>query len=379
MRKALVVTAVVGWVLAAPIALVPSYDFPPRQPFRGDRWRNPYEGWQGTFRKVNLHAHSAAWGGLTQGDASPEAMARRYAEFGFEALAISNYHQATHVEGAPLSMVRAYEHGLNVTKSHRLVLGPSRVVAFDFPVSTRSMRQWMLDLLGARSTLVGLSHPSLRGGHDCADVERLTGFQLFEVHNPYATSLLEWDCALSAGRLAWAVGNDDSHSTREEGIGIAWNMVAARDASEGSLLEALAQGRSYVVRGERGRMDVQVELFHVDEQNDTVRLRLDGFARIEWVVDGAVARVEEGVRFSEFPLPRQGHYVRAVVRTPLTEIVLNPIVRTGFGDAPPVATVNWPKTVGGWVLWLLAGLGLARVSLRRRPSLRLVPRDDRAA
>ncbi|MDX2014310.1 MAG: hypothetical protein SFW67_29185 [Myxococcaceae bacterium] len=378
MRRALLGMAMVGLVLTAPFAAVPSYDFPGPRPFAGDRWLNPYEGWRGGFLKVNLHAHSAAWLGVTAGDASPEAMAQRYAEFGFDALALSNYHQLTQLEAPPLPMLRAYEHGFNLTKSHRLVLGGSDVVALDFPLSTRSMRQWVLELLGVRAALVGLNHPSLRGGHDCADVERLTGFQLLEVHNPYATSALEWDCALAAGRLAWVVGNDDSHSTREEGIGIAWNMVGAPEPTEGRLLEALARGRSYAVRGERGRMDVHV-LEVAQDAPGRFRVELDGPARVEWIVDGSVRQVDEGASSARFLAPAKGaHFIRAVVRTPITELLLNPFVRQGAW-APPVATIDWPSTVAGWLAWVVAAVAVSALARRVRPHLRLVSRGDRAA
>ena len=366
-----------GLLLTAPLAAVPAYDFPERRPFAGERWLNPYEGWRGGFLKVNLHAHSAAWLGVTAGESSPEAMAQRYADFGFDALALSNYHQLTHLERPALPMVRAYEHGLNVTKSHRLVLGASEVVAFDFPISTRSMRQWVLDLLGARAALVGINHPSLRDGHGCADLERLTGYQLVEVHNPYATSHLEWDCALAAGRLAWVVGNDDSHSTREQGIGIAWNMVGAAAPAESAILEALARGRSYAVRGERGRMDVHVTEV-VQDAPGQFRLELDAPARVEWVVDGTVRQVDEGVASARFVAPEKGgHFVRAVVRTPITELLLNPFVRQGAWT-PPVATVDWPVTVAGWVAWLAAAFLTALLARRPRAHLRLVDREQAA-
>ncbi|MCA2976718.1 MAG: hypothetical protein INH37_00395 [Myxococcaceae bacterium] len=378
MRRGAFTAAVVGLVLTAPVVAVPSYDFPAPRPFSGERWHNPYAGWRGRFLKVNLHAHSGAWLGLTAGADTPEAMARRYAEFGYDALALSNYHQVTEVEGAPLPMLRAYEHGYNLSKAHRLVLGTSTPVNLDFPLSTRSMRQWLLDVLGARSALVGLNHPSLRAGHDCDEVERLTGFRLLEVHNAYATSHLEWDCALTAGRLAWGIGNDDSHSAREEGIGVAWNMVAAEAPTEAALLEALAAGRSYTVRGERGRMDVRVVEVSQDEPG-LFRLELDGPARVEWVVDGSVRQADDSVSTARFSAPvRSGHYVRAVVRTPITEILLNPFVRAGAWT-PPVATIDWPLTALGWVAWLVGAAVTAWLRPRATPRLRLVHRDERAA
>lgn len=375
MRQPLVIAAVAVLVLLAPLAAVPAYDFPGPRPFAGPTWRNPYERWQGAL-KVNLHAHSRAWGGLTSGASTAHALAAAYARWGFDALAISNYFQVTHVDAPPLPLVRAWEHGLNPSKSHRLVLGTDEVMRFDFPVSTRSARQWVLQQLTGSGALVGLNHPSLRQGHSCDDVEALTGYQLFEVHNPYATSHLEWDCALSAGRLAWAMGNDDSHSDRDEGIGIAWNMVGAAGADEASILSAVGAGRSYVVRGERGRMDVSLGALEAD--GDAFVLGLSGPAsRIEWFTDGgALRQVDRDTSSSRFTPGPRDHYVRAVVRTPITELVLNPIVREGAWS-PPVATIAWPRTVGAWLAWLAGAVAVAWLAKPRR-TLTLV-RDERRA
>ncbi len=378
MRRALWWIAIVGLVLVAPIAAVPSYEFPPPQPFVGPSWHNPYSRWDGPYRKVNLHAHSVAWGGLTAGEASPEEMAARYAEAGFEALALSNYHQVTTLERPPLPMLRAYEHGINLTKAHRLVLGSSDTVALDFPVSTRSMRQWMLNVLGSRAALVGLNHPSLRGGHGCADVAALTGFQLFEVHNPYATSHLEWDCALSAGRLAWVVGNDDAHTARDESIGIAWNMVGTRELTEAAIFDALGAGRSYAVRGTNGRMDVELREL-TEDQPGLFRIQLSGKARIEWWMDGTLREAHDDTDGSWIQVPGDaGHYVRVVVRTPNTELVFNPIIRQGAWSAP-VATIDWFVTGGSWLSWCVAASVLAWAGRRKAPRLRLVASDRRAA
>lgn len=376
MRQALVITGIVALVGLAPLAAVPSYDFPAPRPFAGAGWQNPYEGWWSGFKKVNLHAHSRAWGGITSGASSAEDLAKAYADWGFAALAISNYFHVTTLDAPPLPMVRAYEHGVNFSKSHRMVFGTSEVRPFDFPISTRSARQWVLDTLAVPGALVGLNHPSLRQGHPCGDVEALTGYQLFEVHNAYATSFFEWDCALAAGRLAWAMGNDDSHSTREEGIGIAWNMVGTQAVDEASILSALGSGRSYVVRGERGRMDVEVMGLMRDGDGFVLELNRPA-SRIEWLTDGgAMRKVDRDVDRSRFVPERGDHYVRVVVRTPITELVLNPIVREGEWTAP-VATIDWPMTVGGWLAWLSGAVLVAWLGRPRR--LLHVVRDERLA
>jgi hypothetical protein len=359
----------VALVVVAPLAAVPAFRFPAPTPFSGSGWLNPYASWSGRALKVNLHAHSRAWGGLTAGADEPAALAQAYAARGYDALAISNYHAVTELSPSPLPLLRAYEHGINVTKSHRLVLGAAAPLRFDFPVSTRSIRQFMLTTLGRSAALIGLNHPSLQGGHGCDDVSALTGFQLMEVHNPYATSHFEWDCALTAGRLAWVVGNDDAHVVRDSSIGVSWNRIEA-EPSEASIINALRAGRSYAVRGEGGVEDLQVISLELDAAGD-VELRLTAEADVEWVADGgAVRQRDQGISSSRYRPTAADHYVRAVVRTARTEMLLNPIVRQGRW-VEPRASIDWPMTVGGWLAWLAGAFVLAR-ALRPARGLYLV-------
>ncbi len=376
MRRVVSLGALVGLVLIAPFAAVPAYDFPAPRPFTGPQWANPYAGWSGAPLKVNLHTHSLAWGGLTAGADEPLTLAQAYADRGYDALAISNYLSVERLEGAPLPMVRAYEHGLNASKSHRLVFGSSSPVRFDFPLSTRSMRQFILEALAEPGSLVALAHPALQHGHGCDETASLTGFQLLEVHNPYATSHLEWDCALTAGRLAWVLGDDDAHVARDESIGVAWNRIEA-SPDEAAILQALRQGRSYVVRGERGAEDVTLRSLEVDAEG-ALTIELTGPAMIEWVGDpGAVRQVDRDVPSSTYRPDGADHYLRVVVRTPRTEMLFNPIVRSGAWSAPR-ASIDWPTTLGGWLGWLVAAAAVARLN-RPRQHLRLVVAPRRAA
>jgi predicted metal-dependent phosphoesterase TrpH len=56
-----------------------------------------------------------------------------------------------------------------------------------------------------------------------------------------------WDAALSAGKRAWATGNDDYHSVRD--FHNAWNMVLAKEPTAQGVLDALRHGSLYVSNG----------------------------------------------------------------------------------------------------------------------------------
>jgi hypothetical protein len=123
-------------------------------------------------------------------------------------------------------------------------------------------------------------------------------------------------------------------------------------------------------------MDVQVTSLEIDEDG-AMTLSLDAPARVEWLVDGgAMQQADEGVSVSRFMPPPGAHYVRGVVRTPITEIVLNPIVRSGRWTRP-VATIDWGQTFAWWAGWLIAAAAFAW--LGRPNHLRLVATPIRRA
>src|SRR5262245_61855581 len=69
----------------------PVYRFPSAEPFRGGQLFNPYSRSVTPWWKVNLHAHSRAWGGLTNGRSTAEETVSRYRAMGYDVAAVSNY------------------------------------------------------------------------------------------------------------------------------------------------------------------------------------------------------------------------------------------------------------------------------------------------
>ena len=123
-----VMLALVLLAAALPSLAVPVYRFPAPAPFAGAQWHNPYAGMDAAlpWRTVNLHAHSAAWGGVTHGAGTPDEVRNAYRRLGYDAVAVSNYHRVDTAPGA--GALAVYEHGMNVPKAHVLVLGAHRAL-----------------------------------------------------------------------------------------------------------------------------------------------------------------------------------------------------------------------------------------------------------
>jgi hypothetical protein len=360
LRLALRVAAVALGLLALPYWLVPAYDFPPARPFSGARWHNPYAGGSGPWRTGNFHSHARAWGGLTAGADSREAMVEAYRRHGRELVALSDYHSLPRPAAGEFD-VRAYEHGYGVRKTHRLVLGAQGVHYLDVPWPSLSTSQWLLHTLRAQAGAVALPHPGLLDGYTCEDLKRLTGFELLEVASSFGVFEAQWDCALSAGRPVWGLGADDAHAAADWQLGLCFTVVRSASDRAPDVLRALTAGQAYAACTKDGQLERRVESVQVDE--DVLQVALDGPARTVRFVGQGGREVGRAVdtALARQPLGPEDTYVRAVVETPHTTLFLNPVVRAGPGELErPVAQVALGATALQWGLVLAVGAAALR-------------------
>jgi hypothetical protein len=156
-------------VVVLPLVRAPLYDFPPPTPFAGPLLTSPYRGGGGPWCRVNLHAHSRAWGGVTAGAHTETEVNDAYRDAGTGAWAISNYH-------APGGgRLRSYEHGYNVFKAHRLLIQPTRVDLFDALLPTLSFKQYQVERLSHQAAALVVTHPWWKGGYDASVLRQVTG------------------------------------------------------------------------------------------------------------------------------------------------------------------------------------------------------------
>lgn len=377
LTRALLVVAVLALL---PYVWAPVYRFPEPAPFAGDHLLNPYAGLQGNWQRANLHAHGHAWLGLTSGEQSDDAVARRYRDLGYSVPGVSDYQRiAAHhgVDTLPL-----YEHGFNIGKNHQLAIGARAVDWFDLPFwQTRSNQQYVIDRIHRNAALVSLNHPGSRDAYEVEAVRALTGYDFIEVVNGPFTSEEVWDAALSSGRAVWAVANDDTHDLNDpRRTAVGWNMIDAPSASNDDIVGALKRGRSYAVL-RTGALEAAniTTLSALQVHNGTISVTLAGApSTIKFVgQDGAVRYSVDEAHSASYRLAESDTYIRTVIRTPQTVLYLNPVLRWNGSRLPaPAATVDLAWT---WVqrggLAIGAVLVAWRLRARRTDSARLGARN----
>lgn len=360
---ALIAGGVVVGGLLLPYALLPSYHYPPPTPFAGREWYNPYAGMRGAWHQMALHDHGLTCCSLVEERRSDEAMAAYYHALGYDVALVSDHQRFGYVPGP-----RVYEHGMNVLKTHQLVIGARDIDWIDFPLlQSTDDKQYVLDRLRAEAVLVGLAHPKIRNGYSFDDLRRLTGYDFMEVLHEDVSYEPWWDAALSAGRLSWATGSDDAHGTgRPSKMGLSWTMLRGFSTEADALVSALRQGWSYAVKGQRGVNDVQLR--DVAIRGDTLVVATDpGALSFTFVGQGGHVRsVVHASSRASYLLRPEDSYIRTVVRTPRTTLYLNPVVRTpgqrpAMARAVPALAATWGLRAA--LLSTLLGLTWA---LRRR-------------
>ncbi len=372
----------VGGLLLLPYLVAPIYSFPEPAAFAGRAIYNPYDGWRGPAKRVNLHAHGSAWGGLTSGEQPAAAVAQRYRDLGYDVAGVSNYHHIAALDGVDAFPV--YEHGFSIGKYHQLAIGARRVEWFDFPLwQSLSHRQFVLDRVHGSADLVSLNHPDSRGAYGRGALRYLAGYELIELLNgPFVAEAI-WDEALSSGHAVWAVGNDDTHDLEDpKRTARAWTMVDAPSADQPHVIDALRAGHSYAVL-RTGAMSAweATRLARVEVAGETVHAAFDGAAgRITFVgQDGVVRAAVDHATEASYTLTPEDTYIRTVVHTNDSVLFLNPVLRWDGQDLPARhAAIDTAQT---WTFrGALAALGLGLIVRRRlRPTVATATRPGAVA
>jgi hypothetical protein len=148
------------------------------------------------------------------------------------------------------SSIPVYEHGINLGKTHQLVIGARQVVSKDYLFfQTRHNKQEILEKISLDSqNVIALTHPDLSHGYNVDDIKYLHYYDLIEVLSPYANSIAYWDTALTAGKPIFAIGNDDVHDVFDHNeLGRFVNIVFSDGNSNEQVVKALKKGQSAVL------------------------------------------------------------------------------------------------------------------------------------
>lgn len=296
------------------------YDFESTQPFHGNEIYNPYENWKPeNLQKLNLHAHSHAWAGLTYGNNTQKELKAAYSKAGYKIPIASNYHLSDDEQFN--QKVWVYEHGINLTKAHKLAINTPQVSYFDFPLwQNRSQKQQIIKEIVQSGGMVAIAHPNIRNGH--ADLSDMRGYQFTEVLSHYANALDIWDRALLSGNLSWLLANDDTHDIAKQKIGSFYNLLSENNEP----IEILKSGTYLGVKSLERSLDFNLEYLRITD--GTLRFKFSpNVTQIAIIIDGKRVKLTSENK-GTIPLNEVRHYIRFEAENASAQVFTNPIVRT---------------------------------------------------
>ena len=363
-------------------SIIPVYKFPEAVSFTGDKFYNPYKDYDNThYYRANFHGHSRLGGGLTNGRANSEEdvfKAYRDLEYGFAT--VSNYH---HITSKPpyydFPYVPAQEYGINIFKTHLLLIGTKRKEYFDQPLwQGADTIQYRINRVKPYNEIVTLAHPAFVNGIEVDYMAQITGYDLMEVVNTFANSVSHWDKALSSGRPAFLLASDDTHNVfRNTDIGRNITMIPLNpDTEADKLYDTLKSGAAYAVtvphiiaildRSEKLKvLNTHPQLLSMQVADNTLNIKLNRMVdKIVFSADnGQVMAEYDNVSESSYNIADNNSYVRATVYFDNgSTAYFNPVIRTnnGGGLKPymPQVLVNYPLSIIKWIFTAVVFLSI---------------------
>ncbi|MBS1537011.1 MAG: hypothetical protein JST20_04615 [Bacteroidetes bacterium] len=355
-----------------PYSFASFYDFPPSIPFSGNKLYNPYNSVskETRFIKANFHAHSHAYSGVTDGHSTEQDLFLGYKSMNYDVIGISNYQTINSTFGSDSGYVPVYEHGYNLWKRHHVCIGAKEVTCWDYLLfQSIHQKQDMIFRLKPTIDVLAIAHPKFRNSFEPNDFTQLTDYDCIEVLNHYRTSESAWDSALSAGRSAWIIADDDSHNVKANGeTGVCWTMIASKP-NRSEIVEALKNGKSYGVEGKYGLN--QNKLLSLKTDNLQCKITCESPAdSIQFIGQkGQLKATDYKTKTSNYTFSQNDTYIRIKVFTNGSCMWLNPIFRTDNGAIISLhSTENLSKTWLWRIGWLLLWMSFIYSIYKKRKS-----------
>ncbi len=249
----------------------------------------PAQAEQPRWWKGNTHTHTIN----TDGDSSPDTVARWYKENGWNFVVISDHDMLTPIEGLNALMAAPEKFlvlsGVEVTDRaegvpvHLIGVGVREAVLPRGGATRVEALEADARAIRAAGGIPHINHPNFHWALSAELLAAETEAKHFELKNGHsgvnnfgggeALSTEElWDVVLSAGRVLYGVGTDDAHHFKEEfarerqNPGRAWVMVRAEELSREAILAALDRGEFYASTGvalkeyEASERQIRIEL-----------------------------------------------------------------------------------------------------------------------
>lgn len=262
--------------------------------------------WSGIWYKGNTHTHTTE----SDGDSSPEYVARWYKDHGYSWLVLSDHNVFTD----PTTLAHL------VDETFLLIPGEEVTSSFeDASVHVNGLN--LPGLVEARSgeTLVGtiqanvdairevegvphVNHPNFRWSFGVDELRQVRGDRLLEIFNGHPTvhndggggtpGMVEvWDVLLTEGKEIYGIAVDDAHHFQGEfgpdraNPGRGWVAVRTEALEPAALMDALEAGHFYASTG------VEIEGIEVEPRRITVRIAQDRDFRYSTTFVGSGGRI----------------------------------------------------------------------------------------
>jgi len=226
--------------------------------------------------KGNTHTHTVN----SDGDSSPDEVARWYKEQGYNFVVITDHNFLTPVDG--LNMILAAQEKFLVMSGeevsdkfenpegrtfalHLNAINLGKTLPPTGGSSVHEVLQTNLDSINAAGALGQINHPNFHWSINAEEMYNLRNCRLFEVWNTstdcnntggggYPGTEVLWDSVLTRGKLVYAVASDDAHEFKLWGPqysnpGGGFVRVRADSLEAGALVAALERGDFYSSTG----------------------------------------------------------------------------------------------------------------------------------
>lgn len=296
----------------------------PEVRFESVAWRG--QGWL----KGNTHTHTTE----SDGDSSPEYVARWYRDHGYDFLVLSDHNVFTD----PDALAQLQDSTFLLIPGEEVTSGfegkPVHVNGLNIPglIEAREAEslvatiQANVDAVREVEGVPHVNHPNFRWSFGAAELSQVEGDRLLEIHNGHpsvhnqgggGTPGMEevWDILLTGGKRVYGIAVDDAHHFQGEfaadraNPGRGWVAVRASAREPQAIVEALEAGHFYASTG--------VALSDVVVTHDRIEVHIEARSdfRYRTVFIGAGGRTvgESTENPAVFVLEEDVGYVRAKV------------------------------------------------------------------
>jgi hypothetical protein len=317
MRRAVLIAAASGVLLTA---------------MRGSRTLATQEGVRGQWYKGNTHTHTLN----SDGDSTPDDVAKWYREHGYRFLVLSDHNVLTNVDG--LNAVHGASEQFLLIKGEEVTdrfgdkpihvngLDVSGNVEPQHGSSVLDVVQRSVDAIRKAGGVPHINHPNFGWAITADDLKQVRNDKLFEIYNGHhavnnfgggGVPGMEdvWDRILSSGKLIYGLGDDDAHVFKQpgnpnvSGPGRGWVFVRAERLAPRPIVEALERGDFYASTG------VELSDYQVTATAITVTIKPDPSSKYRVQFIGRNGAILSEVMSSPAVYPFKGDelYVRAKV------------------------------------------------------------------